>query len=525
MRLNSMVSVIAVTLFGLAQSAWGQLNDLTQTPNAAGEGIKKNLQEQIDASRGSSYLPGSSYYLIQRDPFRSVARGRQLFQRKFTHLQGLGPRTNDGVGNIEMDASLGAGIADSCAGCHGRPRGAAGAGGVVFTRPDSRDAPHLFGLGLKEMLADEITAELRWLRDRARAKAAASGKPTKVALKSKGINYGVLAAFPNGRVDYEGVVGVDADLRVKPFFHDGREWSIRGFTAGALNAEMGLEAFDPDLIAASMGKDVVTPSGMMLSGSQDKVGPSVASSQSDDPDQDGVMNEIDVAVLDHLEFYLLNYFPPALYEQTGTTKHGRKIFEQIGCADCHVPDLTIDHDRRVADVRTAFDPNQGRQNRLFATANKQCDPVNDGSGHPPLQVPWGRRYVVKNIFADFKRHDLGPAFHERNFDGTVATRFMTAPLWGVGSTAPYGHDGRSINLKEVILRHGGEAAISKARFANLGDDDQQRVLAFLGAMVLFGPPDTASNLDPGNPAHPEYPVKAHGSIDLSVLFNDPTDKE
>lgn len=34
---------------------------------------------------------------------------------------------------------------------------------------------------------------------------------------------------------------------------------------------------------------------------------------------------------------------------------------------------------------------------------------------------------------------------------------MTTPLWGVGSTPPYGQDARSINLKEVILRHGGEA--------------------------------------------------------------------
>ena len=33
----------------------------------------------------------------------------------------------------------------------------------MATRPDSRDAPHLFGLGLKEMLADEITADLRAL--------------------------------------------------------------------------------------------------------------------------------------------------------------------------------------------------------------------------------------------------------------------------------------------------------------------------------------------------------------------------
>ncbi|MFP6905146.1 MAG: hypothetical protein VCG02_08010 [Verrucomicrobiota bacterium] len=28
-----------------------------------------------------------------------------------------------------------------------------------------RDAPHLFGLGLQEMLADEMTTELRNLRD------------------------------------------------------------------------------------------------------------------------------------------------------------------------------------------------------------------------------------------------------------------------------------------------------------------------------------------------------------------------
>jgi hypothetical protein len=34
-------------------------------------------------------------------------------------------------------------------------------GAVIFTRPDHRKAPHLFGVGLKEMLADEITAELR----------------------------------------------------------------------------------------------------------------------------------------------------------------------------------------------------------------------------------------------------------------------------------------------------------------------------------------------------------------------------
>ena len=64
-------------------------------------------------------------------------------------------------------------MTDSCAACHGRPRGSAGVGGDVATRPDSRDAPHLFGLGLKEMLADEITSDLRDLRAQALAAARA----------------------------------------------------------------------------------------------------------------------------------------------------------------------------------------------------------------------------------------------------------------------------------------------------------------------------------------------------------------
>ena len=110
--------------------------------------------------------PDSSLFIIARDPARAIRRGRQIFQRKFTRVQGQGPLTGDGTGDIETDHAIGAGLADSCAACHGRPRGSAGSGGDVVTRPDSRDAPHLFGLGLKEMLADEITADLRAIRAR-----------------------------------------------------------------------------------------------------------------------------------------------------------------------------------------------------------------------------------------------------------------------------------------------------------------------------------------------------------------------
>jgi hypothetical protein len=50
--------------------------------------------------------PGSSVFTINRDPFRSIRRGRQLFQRKFTHAQGQGPNEKDGVGDINTASLL-----------------------------------------------------------------------------------------------------------------------------------------------------------------------------------------------------------------------------------------------------------------------------------------------------------------------------------------------------------------------------------------------------------------------------------
>jgi hypothetical protein len=192
---------------------------------------------------------------------------------------------------------------------------------------------------------------------------------------------------------------------------------------------------------------------------------------------------------------------------------------------CHIPDLRIERDRRVADVETVYDPVHGVFNDLFATATTLFRQVDDGRGLPPLKLPALGGFVVKNIYTDFKRHDLGPKFHERNFDRTLTTKFMTLALWGIGSTAPYGHDGRSINLTEVILRHGGEAQESRDAFAALPGPHRADVLEFLGSLVLFPPDDTASNLGPADPTNQTFPQRGHGSIRLTTLFNDPTDQE
>src|SRR5262245_9519927 len=181
---------VAAALLFASGAADAQLADYQQiAPHAVPNGqINKTLTEQIGTGRGDEFKPGSSIYLIKRDPARAVRRGRQLFQRKFSLRQGLGPRVNpDSVGDIVENRAFGAGLIDSCAGCHGRPRGSAGFGGDVVTRPDSRDAPHLFGLGLQEMLADEITTELRAIRDRAISDARAQRRSVTADLRSKGI--------------------------------------------------------------------------------------------------------------------------------------------------------------------------------------------------------------------------------------------------------------------------------------------------------------------------------------------------
>jgi hypothetical protein len=509
----------------LSISALAQMIDKTKAPNNANEGITKSLAEQIGAGRGDLNTPNSSAFIIGRDPFRSIRRGRQLFQRKFTRAEGHGPVTGDGHGDSNTNLIIGAGLADSCAACHGRPRGSAGFGGDVATRPDTRDAPHLFGLGLKEMLADEITTDLRAIRRQALQQAQQCRCTVTRRLHSQGINYGTLSANANGTVDTTQVEGVDADLRVRPFFMHGGTISIREFVIGALNAEMGLDAVDPELAAAAAGGRFITPSGMALDGALDKLETPPASHASEDPDGDGVLNEIPTSLVDHFEFYLLNYFKPGTGQQNQMTEMGTRLFRQAGCAQCHVPDLVIRNDRRVADVETRYDTVRGIFNSLYATATPLFRTVNDGSGQPALKLPAGQPFVVRNIFTDFKRHDLGPNFYERNYDGTLQREFLTTPLWGVGSTAPYGHDGRSIDLHAVIMRHGGEAQAARNGYARLSPGQQLALLEFLRSLILYPPDDTASNLDPGDRSANFFPQYGHGSIRLAALFNNSADIE
>lgn len=557
--MNTTILLGRAVIFGCLLSAsalHAGLTDETQTtPNVSGGAIAKSLEQQVGAGHGDEFTYGSAVYLIKRDPARSIRRGRQLFQRKFTMEQGFGPRVSaHSAGDIRTMRALGAGMVDSCAGCHGRPRGAAGFGGDVVTRPDSRDAPHLFGLGLQEMLAQEITVDLRRIRDRALADATSgvgdsnrqrscrggrddecrrrrgsrndsgAGGVTRT-LQSKGVSFGSITAHADGTLDLSGIEGVDDDLRVRPFFHHGETASIREFVVGAFKAEMGLEAPDPILCDATDPDSPqlrTSPSGFVFDPDLDTFERPPVCDESTDGDGDLVRNEIDTALIDHMEFYLLNYFKAGQGRQTSRAEQGRQLMDQVQCTGCHVQNHMLVRDRRIADVETVHDPINGQFNRLFATASTRFQVVEDTEPYP-LLLPENESFLVENIYTDFKRHDLGEAFHEREYDGTEQTMFLTEALWGVGSTAPYGHDGRSINLEEVILRHGGEAQASRDAYSRLNENDQRKIVEFLQTLVLFPPDDTASNLNPGNPGSDIQEPENHGSINLGALFQIPAE--
>jgi len=83
----------AMLIFAPAATVHAQLGDVTQTePNVPGGMIGKSLQQQIRAGRGDEFTPGSSLYLIARDPSRTSIVPAQVHDatgpasaRRFSH--------------------------------------------------------------------------------------------------------------------------------------------------------------------------------------------------------------------------------------------------------------------------------------------------------------------------------------------------------------------------------------------------------------------------------------------------------
>jgi Di-haem oxidoreductase, putative peroxidase len=289
--------------------------------------------------------------------------------------------------------------------------------------------------------------------------------------------------------------------------------TLRAFTTSAFDIHQGLQAFDPTTLneVGRSGVSGVSNAGcvqFVSSSGRDRGRTQNAHGVSqDDPDRDGVCHELTEGDLDVAEWYLLNHPRPARGRSTRATQRGEQLFTTIGCASCHtrdwhIPaqnldatDYTLRHrgDRRLFDLEACYDDQRramiGRLRMLTETAVFHQSPTDEdlSATHAEnrLIVPRSSEFVVRDLFSDLKYHDLGEAFHQLQFDGTVIRMFRTTPLWGVGSTAPYSHDGADLDLSSVIERHGGEATEVREAFRALSEEDQQAILAFLRSLVLY----------------------------------------
>jgi hypothetical protein len=210
----------------------------------------------------------------------------------------------------------------------------------------------------------------------------------------------------------------------------------------------------------------------------------------DDPDRDGYCEEISEGDLDVSEWYLLNHPAPGRGQITEEVRQGEKLFKDAGCAACHTPDWHLhaanpeakDYTQRWSGDRRFFDLQVAWNDKTERLEGKLVNLFDKKGG---LCIPRRQAYAVRGVYSDLKYHDVGEAFYQMQFDGTIVKLFRTSPLWGVGSTGPYGHDGASLSLDAVVRRHGGEALKSRKAYTALTRADQRKLLDFLESLVLY----------------------------------------
>lgn len=437
--------------------------------------------------------------------------GDELFETRFNALDGVGANVGDGqrftrvpradkTGPTEwanhFPARATGPNAEACNVCHSDPAddGAGPAGANAIRDPEhsatpaqfiNRNTPHMFGLGALQRLAEEMTDDLQRQRDEARDRACQRRREVNVRLESKGVRFGSVTVRCNGHDRTRRIEGVDDDLVVKPLQWKGNFTSVRAFNRDASHNELGMQAVE------IVGEDV-------------------------DGDGDGVVNEFGFGDQSALAIYLAAQPRPVTRleladvglaalsaDEREAITRGEALFEQAECSSCHTPALVIEDpifsepsqnpffrdDKFPAGqdpIAVGVDP---EDSILFDLTRDQPDNVVDMNGNEvrlgSLEETDDGGAIVR-LYGDLKRHDMGRRLGESiDETGTGESVWLTKELWGVGSTAPYMHDGRSTTLTEAILEHRGEARGSQTAFVRLSEQQQSDLIAFLNNLVLL----------------------------------------
>lgn len=347
----------------------------------------------------------------------------------------------------------------SCAGCHslGGPDGAGSPTQNAFVLGDGdsassanvRNAPAVLGLGFVQALGVQMSYDLGAIRDAALAKAQQTGTDTTVDLVSKAVSFGKLTARADGTLDYKDVSGVDNDLIVKPFGWKGDVARLRRFAEEAARVHFGMQSH---VLALGYQQD---PDPARLG-----PGPNWF-----DPDNDGIQREVEEGTLTASAVYMEMLESPVILPPhdpalLGRWSNGMAVFEEVGCASCHVPEMPL------------------------GLSIWYENP--DTTGGPPFELNLAvdgelpRSTSLVKLFSDLKRHDMGEGLADAHEAGPIGKSvFLTRPLWGLAESAPYLHDGRAATIPMAINAHGGEANKSREDWIALSSEDQKDLHVFL----------------------------------------------
>lgn len=431
-------AVLAVALAPIASAA------------VVGDGPNKRHIEQADIDNGNLSL------------FEIINHGRHILFDEFNSYDGHGDPERPGInssGNQSNFNRVSGMDAVACAHCHTKPF-IGGAGDYAqsiypeFNRPEGvnilgfeglnvKNSKSIFGVGPKEMLAREMNAEIQATKDAALAEAASSGQPVTVELNAKTTNYGRITAMPDGSINADEVEGLSHDLILRPFVSVGAFPNLRTIVVGAMEQHHGVEAEE------GFGMD---------------------------DDGDGVERELTVGDVTAATIFMASMNIPSQVLPRDRARRraaiaGKDTFVDIGCGTCHTPSMTIDNP-----VFTQSAPGTDHVVEMDLTRD---------TFFPRIRPDAQGRGVV-NLYSDLKRHDMGDFLTESVEEVERATHqhYITMPLWGVGNTGPWMHDGRARSLTEAILLHGGEAQGSRDNFANLDHDGQSEVVEFLKSLQV-----------------------------------------
>src|SRR6266481_8105467 len=169
-------------------------------------------------------------------------------------------------------------------------------------------------------------------------------------------------------------------------------------------------------------------------------------------DPEDVPDNIGLADIDHFAQFLRGTKAPprdSVLAASAAAQTGQQIFENIGCASCHVSTIVTASPGTVIDGGAFTVPD--------ALGNKIIHP-----------------------YSDFLLHDI------RTGDGIVqggpqdtAHKLRTSPLWGLRMRPRFMHDLTSLNVAGAIERHAGEADDVRERFERLSDEQKQDLFTFL----------------------------------------------